>query len=136
MLKAKSLPNAALDSITVRGTRSVLAGHQHAQPRGPCLTPAYVEREAIESAPGAFAQQALELRFLPQPAAGIQPEALFVRGYNPRRRRPLARRLAITLRPPGVRLRTRNPWVRARRVLEGWYVRLVAIEARSEKGRY
>ena len=60
------------------------------------------------------------LRLVAQPAAGIQPEALFARGYNPRRRRPLARRLAITLRPPGVRLRTRNPCVRARRVLEGW----------------
>lgn len=39
----------------------------------------------------------------------IQPEALGGRGYSPRRRRPLARRLRNTLRPPGVRLRTRKP---------------------------
>ena len=41
--------------------------------------------------------------------AAIQPEALGGRGYSPRRRRPLARRLRNTLRPPGVRLRTRKP---------------------------
>jgi hypothetical protein len=39
--------------------------------------------------------------------------------YSASRRRPRARRLRNTLRPPGVRLRTRNPWRRARRVLEG-----------------
>jgi hypothetical protein len=65
-------------------------------------------------------QQALELGFLPQPPPGIQPEALERRGYNPRRRRPRARRLRSTARPPRVPLRTRNPWRRARRVLDGW----------------
>ena len=37
-----------------------------------------------------------------------------------RRLRPLARRALITARPPRVFMRTRKPWVRARRVLEGW----------------
>src|SRR5690606_17781819 len=37
-----------------------------------------------------------------------------------RRARPLARRALMTLRPPLVFMRTRKPWVRARRVLEGW----------------
>jgi hypothetical protein len=59
------------------------------------------------------------LRFLPQPAGCIEPEALAGRGYNPRRRRPRARRLRSTARPPRVPLRARNPWRRARRVLEG-----------------
>lgn len=31
----------------------------------------------------------------------------------------------MTLRPPLVFMRTRKPWVRARRVLEGWYVRFM-----------
>jgi hypothetical protein len=54
-------------------------------------------------------QQALELRLLPQPARAVQAEALAGRDQSPRRRRPLARRLRSTLRPPAVRLRTRNP---------------------------
>ena len=37
-----------------------------------------------------------------------------------RRLRPLARRALMTARPPRVFMRTRKPWVRARRVLEGW----------------
>lgn len=36
------------------------------------------------------------------------------------RLRPLARRALITARPPRVFIRTKKPWVRARRVLEGW----------------
>ena len=40
--------------------------------------------------------------------------------YKPKRERPLARRAAITARPPLVFMRTRKPCVRARRVLEGW----------------
>ena len=37
-----------------------------------------------------------------------------------RRLRPLARRALITARPPRVFMRTRKPWVRLRRVTEGW----------------
>lgn len=120
LLKAESLPNAALDAVAVRSTRGVLARDQHAEPRAACIARSYVKRETVEAAPSTLAKQAFELCLLPQPAAGIQPEALYVRGYNPRRRRPLARRLRSTLRPPGVRPRTRNPWRRARRVLDGW----------------
>jgi len=65
-------------------------------------------------------QQIFEVVFSPQAARRVQPEALARRDYNPMRRRPLARRLRSTLRPPGVRLRTRKPWRRARRVFEGW----------------
>jgi hypothetical protein len=65
----------------------------------------------------------LELRLAPQPAPCIETES-FLRwrynGYNPSRRRPRARRLRKTVRPPRVRLRTRKPWRRARRVLDGW----------------
>ena len=37
-----------------------------------------------------------------------------------RRLRPLARRALMTARPPRDFIRTRNPWVRARRTLEAW----------------
>jgi len=65
-------------------------------------------------------QQILEVVFSPQAARRVQPEALARRDYNPTRRRPRARRLRSTLRPPALRLRTRKPWRRARRVFEGW----------------
>jgi hypothetical protein len=39
--------------------------------------------------------------------------------------RPLRRRAEITARPERVRMRTRNPWVRLRRRLLGWYVRFI-----------
>jgi len=61
----------------------------------------------------------LEFAGTPQATLGIQSETLAGRGYNPRRRRPRARRLRNTLRPPGVLLRTRKPWRRARRVFDG-----------------
>lgn len=44
-----------------------------------------------------------------------------------RRLRPLARRLLMTLRPPRLFMRTRKPWVRARRIFDGWKVRFIAI---------
>lgn len=42
--------------------------------------------------------------------------------YTARRLRPLARRAFNTARPLLVFMRTRNPWVRLRRVTDGWYV--------------
>ena len=42
------------------------------------------------------------------------------RVYTASRLRPLARRALMTARPPRVFMRTRKPWVRARRILEGW----------------
>src|SRR5262249_28190620 len=40
--------------------------------------------------------------------------------------RPLARRADSTLRPPTEDMRARKPWLRARRILEGWNVRFMA----------
>jgi hypothetical protein len=81
-----------------------------------------IKQVAAETAPLAFTQQLLELRLAAQPATCIEPETLARRynGYSPTRRRPRARRLRNTARPPRVRLRTRKPWRRARRVLDGW----------------
>jgi hypothetical protein len=41
------------------------------------------------------------------------------------RARPFARRARSTARPPRVRIRTRKPCVRLRRVTDGWYVRFI-----------
>src|SRR5205085_2116911 len=114
------LAHAALDVVALGGGRRVLARHQNAEPRSACIASLHIEGVVGNPAPRALAQQALEAGAALHAARAIQPEALLRRGYNPRRRRPLARRRLSTLRPPGVRLRTRNPWRRARRVLEGW----------------
>src|SRR5690606_19310031 len=45
--------------------------------------------------------------------------------YTARRLRPLARRALMTARPPRVFIRTKKPWVRLRRVTEGWKVRFI-----------
>jgi hypothetical protein len=87
----------------------VLAGDEHPEPRATVVTSLQVEGKAIEAAALALPQQALEIGFPRQAARSAKPEALIARGYNPRRRLPLARRLRRTFRPPGVRPRTRNP---------------------------
>jgi hypothetical protein len=100
----------------------MLARDQDAEPRPACGSALDKEGVAPQVAALAFSQQALELRLASQSALRIETETLCrrYRDYSARRRRPRARRLRSTLRPPGVRLRTRNPWRRARRVFEGW----------------
>jgi hypothetical protein len=39
----------------------------------------------------------------------------------------------MTARPPRVFMRTKKPWVRARRVFEGWYVRFIRLSLRLGK---
>ncbi len=46
-----------------------------------------------------------------------------------RRSRPLARRVEMMARPARVRMRSRKPWVFARRRLFGWNVRLLTVDA-------
>jgi len=102
-------PNTALDAVALNRERSVPARYQHAEPRAASLAARQVEGIPRETTARTLSQQVLELGFSPQPPRRIQPEALGGRGYSPMRRRPRARRLRSTLRPPGVRLRTRKP---------------------------
>jgi len=99
------------------------ARDQNTEARRTRSTTPNIKHVAAEAAPLALTQQLLELRLAAQPATRIEPETLARRRYNrysPTRRRPRARRLRNTARPPRVRLRTRKPWRRARRVLDGW----------------
>jgi hypothetical protein len=65
------------------------------------------------------------------------PQALFCREHGQprfaaqaeRRSRPLARRDEMIARPARVRMRSRKPWVFARRRLFGWNVRLLTVDA-------
>src|SRR6266511_3271987 len=49
------------------------------------------------------------------------------RAQAAKRARPLARRDEMIARPARVRMRSRKPWVFARRRLFGWYVRLLTV---------
>ena len=53
-------------------------------------------------------------------AAMRQATWLAARPQADSRLRPLARRLANTLRPPTVAMRERNPWRRLRTSFDGW----------------
>jgi len=123
LLQSKSFPNASFDAVAIGRRRRVLAGDQNAEARPARGAPFKKERVAAKRAALALAQQPLKLRLAPQPARRIQAVTFLSRRYNrysPRRRRPRARRLRNTARPPRVRLRTRNPWRLARRVFDGW----------------
>ena len=50
---------------------------------------------------------------------------------TPSRFRPLARRARMIERPPRVFMRTRKPWVRLRRVTEGWNVRFMGFASQA-----
>jgi hypothetical protein len=124
LLEPKCFANAALDPISFHGGRSMLAGNKDAQPRRASDTALVIKNESSQTAAGPAAKQPLEFDLPPEPAGGIETELLLLysvrNGYSASRRRPRARRLRNTLRPPLVRLRTRKPWRRARRVFEGW----------------
>jgi len=77
-----------LDAVAFDCPRRVLARHQNAEPCAARIAPLQVEGIAVEAAPCAFTQKTLEFGFSPQPAPGIQPEAVTDRDYNPSRRRP------------------------------------------------
>jgi hypothetical protein len=119
LFQPESLANAALDAVAIRCPRGVLTRYQDTEPRAPGSAPLDEESVTLQAAPPAMLQQVLEISLFSQSAGRIEPETLARRGYSPSRLRPRARRLRNTARPPGVRLRTRNPWRRARRVLEG-----------------
>ena len=120
LFKTKRLADAALDPVALARPRGMLAGHQQPEARAARVAAFQVEGITGHFFLPAIAQQAFELRFLREAPACAEPEAFLARGYSPSRRRPRARRLRSTARPPRVPLRTRKPWRRARRVLEGW----------------
>lgn len=122
LLEPECLANAALDPVAIHRCRRVLPRDEDAKPGRAIGAALIVENESSETAARSTAKQPLKFDLAPEPTGGIQAKALRYcarNGYSASRRRPRARRLRNTLRPPGVRLRTRKPWRRARRVFEG-----------------
>src|SRR3970040_1508910 len=81
MFQPESLANAAFDAVTVGRQRSVLSRDHDPETRAARLAPLEEESETLQGTAPPLAQQALEMRFLAQPAGRIQPEALAARGY-------------------------------------------------------
>ena len=112
LLEPEGFANASLEAVTLYCSRGMLARDEDAEARPSGCTTLDKKGIPLENTPLASTQQPLKLGFLPQPACGVQDETLLrcrYNGYNPRRRRPRARRLRSTLRPPRVLERTRNP---------------------------
>jgi hypothetical protein len=65
LLKTKRLAYAPLYPIALDGARGVLARHQNAESRPARAAPLEIEGIAVQAAPRAVAQQALEFGFSP-----------------------------------------------------------------------
>jgi hypothetical protein len=123
LLQSECFTNAALYAIAFHRRSGVPARDEDAQPWRPRYATVEIENIPSRTAARSAAKQPLEVELSPEPAGGVQAKALLRAAgsrYSASRRRPRARRFRSTLRPPGVRLRTRKPWRRARRVFEGW----------------
>ncbi len=122
LLESESFADTSLDAVSLDGSGSMSARDENPQTRRLRGAAPNIEQVAGQASPLALTQQLLELRLAAQPATCTEAETLAARRYNrysPTRRRPRARRLRSTARPPRVRLRTRKPWRRARRVFDG-----------------
>jgi len=115
LLMAKQLPQHALHAVAIDRAGEDALGDDEAEPR---------DAECVDSG------EDTEARTLERSPAGEQrgdvggaePQPSTVSAADSQtlnRARPLARRARITARPPRVRMRTRNPWVRFLRRTEG-----------------
>jgi hypothetical protein len=110
------LANGALHHGTRGRARSHLPADHYPEAglrAGSIISAQYNKKIALS----ARRESASELRLPAEPCLARQPLAR--RLQTARRARPFARRALITARPPRVFMRSRKPWVRARRVFEG-----------------
>src|SRR5699024_9041624 len=114
-----------LDAVTIHRPRDTAFRDRQPQPsrivrRMPCD---YNQPRTYK--PASIAKYQPERFRLPQAGRrwklrmGHKRTAIARANYGVRRLRPFARREPMTLRPPRVAMRARNPWVRLRRTLLG-----------------
>ena len=100
-----------------------LPTHREADPTGDvAVTPEHDQGWSID--PLALLEERLEVGAPRQPLLSGEATAQTVS-----RLRPFARRRFRVLRPPCVFIRSRKPWVFARRRRFGWYVRFIASDS-------
>jgi hypothetical protein len=135
------MPEPALDLVPLHGVANGLAhdetrtrgsnappgvrvrGDRPRRGRGGGLTQMHDEQRA--SGPATPSYRGREVLAPPQPVLGGQHSMTCVRTQADRVERPLPRRDERIARPARVRMRSRKPWVFARRRLFGWKVRLL-----------
>jgi len=76
LFQPESLANAAFDAVALARPGGMLARYHDAEPRAAGGAPLEEEGVTLQAAPPALSQQALEMRFVPQPAGLIEPETL------------------------------------------------------------
>src|SRR5690606_14275804 len=108
-------PQAPAHAVAHHGLADLAAHHAaHADLPVPGLAPTKTEVLATTGLPLAKPLERAVPRERPQDRVGVQ------RSDTESRLRPLARRRLMTLRPPGVAIRARNPCVLARLRRLGW----------------
>jgi hypothetical protein len=114
---AQQMAQPSTDGVAGDGVTDRARDHK-ARSRGRALirTGSNVDHKVTTASPAASAQGGREL--VPPSHALAGPE--HGGDQADRRARPLARRADSTARPARVRIRSRNPWVFARRRLFGW----------------
>jgi hypothetical protein len=123
-VSAKDLPQPASDAVANHGSPDAPRdGQAESRPRGR-------QQENLEVAsrnahPGGVALFEFPSFSKAVVAGEGLPTAIRTRAHTESFLRPLRRRAEMTARPERVRMRTRNPWVRLRRRLLGWYVRFI-----------
>src|SRR5262245_2016026 len=80
LLETKCLAYAALDAVALARPCGMATRHQQPEARSARITAFQVESVASHFFLPAIAQQAFELRFLREPPASAEPEALVARG--------------------------------------------------------
>lgn len=133
-LASEYVPRQTLALITRDGQRDhAFADHEPEPAPGKTIRPR-IHLEILASDPAFECRHGRKFSRLGQPVGARKRTRRYAADQTPRRARPLARRSRTTARPPRVFIRTRKPWVRLRRVVEGWYVRFMTVAyTESEK---
>ncbi len=123
------MPQAPLHAVPYDGAADLL-GHDEPRPGRRGLFREGMNHEARPAGARTMTDRGPDVVRSVQPVGRRQHRALV---QADRTARPLRRRSARMARPARVRIRVRKPWVRLRRRLLGWKVRLVTAYSRSEK---
>ena len=116
LVDAEPLPKPSLQSVPIDGVGDCALGNDYVKSGDPeCIRlEQYGKTRTSEgSSPGEQRSYVSGAEPLPTAISLALVQTL-------KRARPLARRARRIARPPRVRMRTRNPWVRFLRIVEGW----------------
>jgi hypothetical protein len=115
LVDTEPLPKPSLQSVAIDGAGNCALGNDYAESGNPeSIRPEQHGKTWTSDGPSSGKQRSNVSG--PEPLPTAKSLALV---QTLRRARPLARRARRIARPPRVRMRTRNPWVRFLRTVEG-----------------